>query len=229
MSELKVNKITDVSGNTVLSSDSSNWTLSAVGTNLTVNQINASGGITASGGTLTGSTITNSTISNSLMSASTNVFPTGHILQVKSVSMGDALSFTPTSQTWTDIAGLSVQITPSSNSNKIMVFCSVNGGGSVQNVACFLRTYRDSTAVGIGNTSSSRSRVSGQLKETTSYDLQSSNWNFLDSPNIEGTAITYKIMVYSNGTVYINRPTTTADNWSVGVTQSSITLMEIQG
>ena len=154
--------------------------------------------------------------------------PTGAILQVKNVSMGDALSFTPTSQTWTDIAGLSVQITPASSSNKIMVFCSVNGGGSVQNVACFLRTYRDSTAVGIGNTSSSRSRVSGQLKETTSYDLQSFNWNFLDSPNTT-SQLTYKIMIYSNGTVYINRPTTTADNWSVGVTQSSITLMEIAG
>ena len=154
--------------------------------------------------------------------------PSGTVLQVKSVSMGDALSFTPTPQTWTDIAGLSVQITPKFSSSEIMVFCSVNGGGSAQNVACFLRTYRDSTAVGIGNTSSSRSRVSGQLKETTSYDLQSFNWNFLDSPNTT-SQLTYKIMIYSNGTVYINRPTTTADNWSVGVTQSSITLMEIAG
>ena len=154
--------------------------------------------------------------------------PTGTIVQVKSVSMGDALSFTPTSQTWTDIAGLSVQITPSSNSNKIMVFCSVNGGGSAQNVACFLRTYRDSTAVGIGNTSGSRSRVSAALKEVTNYDISNSDWNFLDSPNTT-SQITYKIMVYSNGAVYINRPTVTADNWSVGVTHSSITVMEIVG
>ena len=46
-------------------------------------------------------------------------FPTGHVLQVKNTLMGNRLNFTPTSQTWTDIAGLSVQITPSSSSNKI--------------------------------------------------------------------------------------------------------------
>ena len=59
-------------------------------------------------------------------------------------------------------------------------------------------------------------------------DISHSSSNFLDSPNTT-SQLTYKIMIYSNGTVYINRPTTTADNWSVGVTQSSITLMEIAG
>ena len=151
--------------------------------------------------------------------------PAGTVLQVKNTLMGDALNFTPTSQTWTDIAGLSVQITPSSSSNKILVFASVHGV-TLQNVVGFLRTYRDNVAVGIGNTSGSRSTISGAIKETTSYDIQHSSWNFIDSPSTTDQ-ITYKIQVYSNGTVYINRPSTTADNWSVGVTVSSITLMEI--
>ena len=153
-------------------------------------------------------------------------YPVGHVLQVKSTSMGDTLNFTPTSQTWTDIAGLSVQITPSSSSNKIMVFATVQGNAG-QSVACFLRTMRDSTAVGIANTSGSRSTVSGALKEITSYDVQGVSWNFIDSPS-STSALTYKVQVYSNGGVVINTGTVGVDNWSIGVTVSSITVMEIK-
>ncbi len=165
----------------------------------------------------------NVTINN--LTSSTG-FPAGHVLQVKNTLMGDLLTFTPTSQTWTDIAGLSVQITPSSSSNKIFVSASVHGV-TLQNVVGFLATYRDSTAVGIGNASGSKTRISGAIKETTSYDIQCSNWSFLDSPATT-SQLTYKVRVYSNGTVYINRPTTSADNWSVGITVCSITVMEIK-
>ena len=157
-------------------------------------------------------------------------FPAGHVLQVKSASMGDALSLTSiTAQTWTDIAGLSVQITPKFSSSKIMVFASVKGN-TAQNVMCFLKTLRDSTEVGIGNTQGSFTRCSGALKEISSYDIGSTDWNFIDSPTIPDTpiAITYKVQVYTNGTVYINRPTVAADNYSVGSAHSSMTVMEIK-
>ena len=154
-------------------------------------------------------------------------FPFGHVLQVKSTTMGDRLNIADTDpDSWQDIAGLSVQITPSSSSNKILVFASVKGNAG-QSVACFLRTMRDSTAVGIGNTSGSRSRVSAALKEITAYDIQSTDWNFLDSPAATST-LTYKIQVYSNGDIVINGGTTTADNWSSGNAHSSITVMEIK-
>ena len=154
-------------------------------------------------------------------------FPAGHILQVKSTSMGDRLVMSDTDpDSWVDIAGLSVQITPSSSSNKILVFAAVQGNAP-QSTACFLRTMRDSTAVGIGNASGSRSRVSTQLKEITSYDIATGCWNFLDSPATT-SQITYKIQVYSNNTIYINGPTQSADNWSIGNAQSSIIVMEIK-
>ena len=154
-------------------------------------------------------------------------FPFGHVLQVKSTSMGDRLNIADTDpDSWQDIAGLSVQITPSSSSNKILVFAAVQGNAP-QSTACFLRTMRDSTAVGIGNTSGSRSRVSAALKEVTAYDIQSTDWNFLDSPAATST-LTYKIQVYSNGDIVINGGTTTADNWSSGNAHSSITVMEIK-
>ena len=162
----------------------------------------------------------------SITLGSNATFPTGHVLQVKNTLMGDRLNFTPSSQVWTDIAGLSVQITPSSSSNKIMVFATVQGN-SIQNKANFVRTMRDSTAVGIANTSSARSTVSGALKEVTEYDIQCVSWNFLDSPSTT-SQITYKVQIYSNGGVVINTATVSADNWSVGVTVSSITAMEIK-
>ena len=153
-------------------------------------------------------------------------FHAGHVLQVKSTSMGNRLVIADTNpDSWQDIAGLSVQITPSSNSNKIMVFASVQGG-SASNVAYFLRTVRDSTAVGIGNTSGSSTRISVALKESTEYDVQSGSWNFIDSPS-STSALTYKIQVYSNGAAQVNRPRTTSDNWSVPTAHSSITVMEV--
>lgn len=184
-----------------------------------------SGTLTVAGNsTLSG---TNNLGSNPTVTLGSNAtFPAGHVLQVKNTLMGDRLNFTPSSQTWTDIAGMSVQITPSSSSNKIMVMATVTGN-SGQNVACFVRTMRDSTAVGIANTSSSRSTISAALKEVTSYDIQSVGWNFLDSPSTT-SQITYKVQIYSNGGVVINTGTTSADNWSVGVTVSSITAMEIK-
>jgi len=189
--------------------------------NLTVSgTTTATGAFTASGGIANAGTITAGTLGSSVG------FPTGHVLQVKNTLMGDRLNFTPTSQTWTDIAGLSVQITPSSSSNKIMVMATVQGS-CIQASACFLRTMRDSTAVGIANTSSARSTVSGALKEVTAYDIQGTSWNFIDSPS-STSALTYKVQIYSNGFVVINTGTTTADNWSVGVTVSSITVMEIK-
>jgi len=181
--------------------------------------ITANGALTASGGIANAGTITAGTLGASVG------FPTGHVLQVKSTSMGDRLIIADTDpDSWIDIAGLSVQITPSSSSNKIMVFASVQGG-SISNVACFLRTVRDSTAVGIGNTSGSSTRISIALKESTSYDVQSGNWNFIDSPS-STSALTYKIQVYSNGDAQVNRPSTTVDNWSVPTAHSSITVME---
>ena len=53
------------------------------------------------------------------------------------------------------------------------------------------------------------------------------SWHYLDSPNTT-SAITYKVQVYTNGDVYINRPTVAADNYSVGSAHSSMTVMEIK-
>ena len=175
-----------------------------------------------------GATIANASLTTPTIANMTNcTFPAGHVLQVKITEMGDRLVISDTDpDSWQDIAGLSVQITPSSSSNKILVFAQVQGS-CAQNIAFFLRTMRDSTAVGIGNTSGSRSRISSALKEISSYDQQNAFWSFLDSPATT-SQLTYKIQVYGNGTNYINGPTTTADNWSVGNAYSSITVMEIK-
>jgi len=179
--------------------------------------------------TLTNKTLTTPNLGTPSAITLTNAtFPADHVLQVKITTMGDRLVISDTDpDSWQDITGLSVQITPSSSSNKILVFALVQGS-SAQNIAFFVRTMRDSTEVGIGNASSSRGRYSSALKEISSYDIQTGGWNFLDSPATT-SQLTYKIQVYGNGTNYINGPSTSSDNWSVGNVQSSITVMEIKG
>lgn len=71
-------------------------------------------------------------------------FPAGHVLQVKSTTKADTWSGTPGNGVFLDITGLSVSITPTSSSSKILVTFSTNvsaGDASTTGV----RLVRDST------------------------------------------------------------------------------------
>ena len=72
---------------------------------------------------------------------------TGSILQVKSVTKTDATS--TSSQTFGDVSGLSISITPSSTSSKILVIGTINCSESGD--YAYVRLMRDSTAIAIGD------------------------------------------------------------------------------
>jgi len=80
---------------------------------------------------------------------------TGKIAQVLSTTKTD--TFTTSSTTYTDITGLSVSITPSSTSSKILVFVTVNGQGVVSQNQAFFQLVRDTTPIGNGAAAGSRS------------------------------------------------------------------------
>jgi hypothetical protein len=105
----------------------------------------------------------------------------GGILQVVSTTKTD--TFTTSSETYTDITGLTASITPSSTSSKILVMYSVFLG---QNTGTFpnVRLLRDSTAIAIGDASGSLDRVtlSSWTGGEEKYQTVSAG-NFLDSPN----------------------------------------------
>jgi hypothetical protein len=162
----------------------------------------------------------------------------GQIIQVISVNKTDTFTSTATG-TGTDVTGMSVAITPSSTSNKILVMCSVNiaVGGAGQ--ADILRGLKVVKVIGGSTTNSSPvADASGDeglftvFNQRSPYDTNGvlhSTMQYLDSPSTT-SAITYKLQFGTGalaqaGTIYINR--TDADNYMRGA--STITVMEVKG
>ena len=151
----------------------------------------------------------------------------GCILQVVSATKTDVQS--TTSQTYADITGLSVSITPSSSSNKILVFYSVaasNSGGSTA-----IQLVRNSTAINIG-TAAGGSQVAATLGNYYNTDTNSvsvGSGNFLDSPATT-SATTYKLQFRvgdTGGTARINMSFNQTNAAYTLSLVSSITVMEV--
>jgi hypothetical protein len=155
------------------------------------------------------------------------LYAPGHVLQVKSTTFSGM--FSTTSTTFQDVTGLSVSITPSSASSKILVTGSINiGGNGVTTNAAFFKLLRGSTDVALGDVAGSRVRgYSGTGTESPA--MFSSAVNFLDSPS-STSAQTYKIQLSSNVSgqpVAVNYWVYDVDNATRVRGVSTITVMEI--
>jgi hypothetical protein len=150
----------------------------------------------------------------------------GKILQVVQASKTDTFSMTSTS--FTDVTGLSLSITPSSSSSKILILVNVQGNGTPSAAAPLHRLMRDSTAIAIGDSAGSRSRVTGQYFTTEPSALNAASMAFLDSPATT-SATTYKVQMLSNSgsTVYMNRTSADTDSFAFGRGISTIIAMEV--
>jgi len=142
----------------------------------------------------------------------------GKILQVQSVIKTD--TYSTGSTTASDVTGLTVSITPSSASNKILVLAQVNGCQGAAGNGIF-KLLRNSTEIG----SNALTYPSfGMVTSDTPYGSYSSSIMYVDSPATT-SATTYKVQarVDVNGTLYVNRRSNAAD---LGGT-SQIVVMEI--
>jgi hypothetical protein len=152
-------------------------------------------------------------------------FGGGKVLQVVETRKIDTFS-TTTSASTVDITGLSVSITPSATSSKILVFGQLNSGTTTGDGA--YRLYRDSTSLGQGTDGSGSpiSGITGLGQHRSQYELATGSFVYLDSPS-STSSLTYKISVFKRGTVafYINR--TTTEGTEPERVSSSITVMEI--
>ena len=157
----------------------------------------------------------------------------GKVLQVVSTNKTDTFASSSLSNTFVDVTGLSVTITPSSTSNKILILATVNHG--VDGIrATALKLLRNSTAINIGTASGNRPATStvGIGQNYDSNRGQVSSINFLDSPSTT-SAITYKIQVgglEATGNVSrINTTGTDQDDTFIARSASTITAIEIAG
>jgi hypothetical protein len=157
-------------------------------------------------------------------------------LQVVSATKTDVFSSSPASlPTTVDVTGLSVNITPSSTSNKVLVFYNVyTSSASGVTIAISVILDRSGTDIAIGDAVSNHSRVTtygGSLQATDGGAVSIHTMNYLDSPS-STSALTYKIKLggFNSTTVYVNRTGRDNDLASYdGRFVSTITAMEIEG
>ena len=187
-----------------------------------------SGSVTLSSPAVSGTTtLTLPTTSGTVLTSASNTgFPAGSILQVVSTTKTDAYS-NASQNAWNDVTGLSVSITPSSASNKILVTgqLSYAAGSNL-----YFRLVRGSTAIAVGDTAGSRISCTGAsgYNFTDGNVGENANFNYLDSPSTTSST-TYKIQVYGlNVTQYVNRVVTDTDGTVSPRNISTITVMEIK-
>jgi len=151
---------------------------------------------------------------------------TGAIVQIKSTAKTD--TFTTTSTSLVDVTGLSVSITPTSASNKVLVIAhlSMSAGGASDPPFAILR---DSTQIALGDAAGSRLRRTSGASNSSSNGVQTTSMTFLDSPATT-SATTYKIQtqqIVGQQTTCINRSVTDTDSTSYSRLISTITVMEV--
>jgi hypothetical protein len=135
-------------------------------------------------------------------------------------------TFSTSSTSLVDVTGLSVNITPTSASNRIFVMYQITGGSSN---LMYSGLTRNSTVIYKGDNASNRVGTSAGCLGF-SDQVQAASLIFLDSPATT-SAVTYTVQVrVQSGTCYINRSASDPDSFSAGQrTVSSITVMEISG
>ena len=162
----------------------------------------------------------------------------GSILQVVQTMFQG--TFSTSSQTYTNVTGLSASITPSSTSSKILVMCTMHATNSGQ-FGTYLRITRGGSTISgslssSGNDPTTVSAVqasSGNLPQNPSptYTIVPLRLEYLDSP-ASTSSQTYQAQTRtgSGGTVYINYQgsgSTNNNNPDFGYYVSSITLIEV--
>jgi hypothetical protein len=190
--------------------------------------------ITSVSNTAISGVIEASQLANTLnLSSKTVTLPAGtggKVLQVVSVTKTD--TFTTSSNTFVDVTGLSVSITPSNASNKILVIVNTSIGQPDNGENVGIRLVRNSTVIYAGDTSSNRPLVMGiHIDSINASILANKNAFYLDSPNTTSST-TYKLQGAAltggvNSLLTINRSGSDPDNNYGGRTASSITVMEI--
>ena len=156
----------------------------------------------------------------------------GGIIQVKQTLKTD--SFHTTSQSYTDITGMTISITPKFNTSKILLQCNIQFGGAL-NLYAPVRLLRGSTHIGQstvysgGQTNATFSLNLTDVSGTASqYKIFSTVYQILDSPATT-SEVTYKLQVSSwvGRNFYINRSEQDSGAaWTHGAS-SSMTAMEV--
>ena len=164
-----------------------------------------------------------------------SAMPAGSVLQVVSFTKTDTTSGTNRMSENSWVTALSVSITPTNATSKILVIANVNLGGlSVSgDSAIVMRMARGSTAICVGDAIGNRRQTSAGPDWPARSDMQLNyGVSFLDTPNTTSST-TYNIQPairgVGTGTWYLNRSVDWSGNNTTefATNASTITVMEI--
>ena len=154
----------------------------------------------------------------------------GGIIQTVNVVKTDAFSAT-TANSFTDISGLSLSITPSSNSSKILVLTGIHGAaeassGSTVKIVC--SSGSAIIATDVGSRVATNGAEAGDANEPP-HDVRPIHQNTLLFSPSTTSAVTIKAQyrLEGSGTFYINRSDVDNNNTGYVRSVSTITAMEI--
>jgi hypothetical protein len=161
--------------------------------------------------------------------ATASGFGGGKVLQVLQTVLTGTVTTSSTSMV--DLTGLTQAITPSATTSKILVSATFTLAGN-SGAAGSVQFMRDSTAIGIGDAASSRTRSTyGSRSYTNDGGTQANvHIQYLDpnTPADTSTPITYKIQWRTRyAPMYTGRSYGDTDNSDYNRTISEITVMEI--
>ena len=154
----------------------------------------------------------------------------GKVLQVISTVKSDSFTTSTNAGVYTDVTGLSVTITPTSATSKILVLASIASQSQIGGNFSVIQLVRNSTPIFIGDAAGSRVQATTQLAQVSQDNMLGAPITFLDSPATTSST-TYKIqgcsLAASPGFFYVNRTATDTNSNSYSRAASSITVMEI--
>lgn len=154
----------------------------------------------------------------------------GAILQVVQATKTDTQGINVSG--WTDLSGLSLNITPISTSSRILLIAQVQvGTNEVLSIDSGLGLYRSSTLILQGDASGSRNRTTTGVGVRGRYEIVSNSIMYVDSPS-STSSTNYNIKLLrsgTDGTVQINRESDDGDSGGSFRTTSTLIAMEISG
>jgi hypothetical protein len=148
----------------------------------------------------------------------------GKVLQVVTSFKSDTASTSSTSYVDT---GVTVNITPSSASNKVLILTDAKFGHSTGNLR-FIALFKNGSIISTGDTSGARPKTGIVLTDGNGNEkIEAFCTTFLDSPATT-SATTYKVQGFvQSGQLTVNGNGANSNNTFVMTSISTITVMEI--
>jgi hypothetical protein len=153
----------------------------------------------------------------------------GNVIQVVQTTKTD--TFSTTSSSYVDVTGLSVSITPTSSSSKILVFLNMSMGFNGDTGHGYIQLCRGGNAIFIGDTASNRNRATFIVNFLGAGECPAWSICYVDNPaSTSSQTYNAKAKTTSASGVFINRSYRDNDGSNFdGRAVSSIIVMEIAG